>query len=78
MLNEYHDVITHMKTHNAANAHFLKIFERHNALDDKIIQAEQGKVPLTEMEIETLKKEKLRLKDEAYSIIMAYKQKQKL
>ena len=78
MLHEYRDIITHMKENEAANAHFLKIFDKHNELDDKIIKAENGDIPLTEMEIEKLKKEKLRLKDEAYSIIVKYKKENNL
>ncbi len=73
MLHEYRDVITHMKENNAANAHFLKIFDRHNDLDDQITKAENGDVPMTDMELEVLKKEKLHLKDEAYAMIIDYK-----
>ncbi len=78
MLHEYRDVISHMKENQAANAHFLKIFDRHNELDDKINQAEKGSLAITDEEIEKLKKEKLKLKDEAYHIILQYKTKHKL
>ncbi|HEX5710813.1 MAG TPA: DUF465 domain-containing protein [Sulfuricurvum sp.] len=73
MLHEYRDVISHMKENNEANAHFLKIFDRHNSLDDQITEAEKGNIPLTDLELEKLKKEKLLLKDEAYSMIIDYK-----
>jgi uncharacterized protein len=78
MLHEYRDVITHMKENNAANAHFLKIFDRHNALDDQITEAEKGTIPLTDLELEKLKKEKLLLKDEAYAMIIEYKKEHNL
>lgn len=78
MLHEYRDIITHMKENEAANAHFLKIFDRHNELDDKITSAENGDVPFTDLELETLKKEKLKLKDEAYTIILKYKKEHNL
>jgi len=78
MLHEYRDVITHMKENNAANAHFLKIFDRHNALDDQITEAEKGALPLTDLELEKLKKEKLLLKDEAYAMIIDYKKEHNL
>jgi uncharacterized protein YdcH (DUF465 family) len=78
MLHEYRDVITHMKENNAANAHFLKIFDRHNALDDQITEAEKGNVPMTDLELEKLKKEKLLLKDEAYAMIIDYKKEHNL
>lgn len=73
MLHEYRDIITQMKQNNAANAHFLKIFDKHNALDSQITKVENGKAHLTDIEFEVLKKEKLLLKDEAYTLIMLYK-----
>lgn len=70
MLHEYRDEIHELKQQNA---HFAKIFEKHNALDNKIEHAENGDTPMTMLEIETLKKEKLLLKDEAYKMIMDYR-----
>lgn len=78
MLHEYRDIITHMKENQEANAHFLKIFDKHNELDNTIVEAEKGAVPMTDMEIEALKKQKLKLKDEAYGIIVKYKQEHNL
>jgi uncharacterized protein YdcH (DUF465 family) len=78
MLHEYRDVITHMKENEAANAHFLKIFDRHNDLDNQITRAEHGSIALTSIEIEKMKKEKLHLKDEAYNMIIAYKKEHNL
>ena len=70
MLHEYRDEIHDLKQENA---HFAKIFEKHNELDQKIEHAEMGDTPMTDMELETLKKEKLLLKDEAYKMILDYK-----
>lgn len=78
MLHEYRDIITHMKENSAANAHFLRIFDKHNELDDKITKAENGELVLTDKEVETLKKEKLLLKDEAYAILIKYKKEHSL
>jgi len=70
MLHEYRDEIHELKQQNA---HFAKIFEKHNELDQKVEDAEAGRIPLTDVELETLKKEKLLLKDEAYKMIMDYR-----
>ena len=70
MFHEYRDEITKLK---ASNAHFEKMFEEHNDLDQKITNAENGLEPLAPMEIEVLKKQKLRLKDEVYAMIMDYR-----
>ncbi len=73
MLHEYRDEISHLKQENA---HFAKIFEKHNELDQKAKDADEGRLSLTDMELETIKKEKLRLKDEAYKMILEYKKSQ--
>lgn len=71
MLHEYRDEIHDLKQ---SNAHFAKIFEKHNELDQQVEDAEAGRTLLTDMELEVLKKEKLLLKDEAYKMILDYKQ----
>ena len=71
MLHEYRDEIHDLKM---SNAHFAKIFEKHNELDKQVEDAEAGRTLLTDMELEVLKKEKLLLKDEAYKMILDYKQ----
>lgn len=78
MLHEFRDVITHMKEHSKAHAHFLNVFEKHNELDDKVAKAEKGELLLTDTEIEVLKKEKLKLKDEAHAILMKHKKEHNL
>ncbi len=75
MLHEYRDIISKLKLENA---HFAKIFEKHNELDKKITDAEEGREHMDTLELETLKKEKLRLKDEAYALIIAYKKEHNL
>ncbi|WP_263833248.1 YdcH family protein [Sulfurospirillum oryzae] len=75
MLHEYRDVISKLKVENA---HFAKIFEKHNELDQKITDADEGRLHISDLELETMKKEKLRLKDEAYALIVAYKKEHNL
>lgn len=72
MFHEYRDIVSKLKVENA---HFEKIFEKHNELDNKI---EQEGVHMDSVELEKLKKEKLRLKDEAYNMITEYKKKHNL
>jgi uncharacterized protein YdcH (DUF465 family) len=73
MLSEYKNEIHELKMNNA---HFARVFEKHNELDQKIEDAEENRVILTDLELETLKKEKLLLKDEAYKMILDYKKEQ--
>jgi uncharacterized protein len=73
MLHEYKNEIHELKQ---SNAHFAKVFEKHNALDQKIEDVEAERAILTDVELEILKKEKLLLKDEAYKMILDYRKAQ--
>ncbi|MCQ4348043.1 YdcH family protein [Pseudomonas stutzeri] len=66
MFPEYRDLITRLKTENA---HFTRLFDEHNELDQRIKNLEARIELGTDIEIENLKKEKLRLKDELYVIL---------
>jgi uncharacterized protein len=66
MFPEYRDLITRLKGHDH---HFTRLFDKHNELDQQIKNMESHILPGTQEEIETLKKEKLQLKDELYAIL---------
>lgn len=70
MLSEYREEISELKQ---TNAHFAKIFEKHNELDQKAKDADEGRLHLSDTEREKIKKEKLMLKDEALHMILEYK-----
>ena len=66
MFPEYRDLITQLKT---TDRHFLRLFDQHNELDLKIKNMESHISPATREQVETLKKEKLALKDQIYVIL---------
>ncbi|WPP44444.1 YdcH family protein [Pseudomonas sp. AN-1] len=66
MFPEYRDLITRLKTEDA---HFTRLFDEHNELDQRIKNLEARIELGTDAEIETLKKEKLSLKDQLYVIL---------
>lgn len=66
MFPEYRDQITLLKS---TDAHFVRIFDEHNALDQQIKRMESHNEPSTPIQIEQLKKQKLHLKDEVYAIL---------
>jgi uncharacterized protein len=66
MFPEYRDLITSLKGHDA---HFTRLFDKHNELDQLIKNKEAHIEPASQVEIEKLKKEKLALKDELYGIL---------
>jgi len=54
MFHEYREQVTELKTNNA---HFKKVFEKHNDLHDKIEKAEEGGIDhINPVEIEQMKK----------------------
>ena len=52
-----------------ADARFERLFDKHNELDQQIKNMEARIVSASNEEIDTLKKEKLALKDELYQIL---------
>lgn len=68
MFHEYRDIISELKQ---KDAHFHKLFEKHNELDDEIAKLEESHAD--QFAIEAKKKEKLKLKDEIYAIIIKHK-----
>jgi hypothetical protein len=66
MFPEYRDLITQLKT---TDAHFTRLFDEHNAVDQQIQNMESRLEIATSDEIEVLKKEKLQLKDQLYVIL---------
>lgn len=73
MFHEYRDIITELKQ---KDGHFVKVFEKHNELDEAITEMEKNHVD--QFEVEAKKKEKLKLKDEVYNIIIKYKKENNL
>ncbi|MDZ4101870.1 MAG: YdcH family protein [Hydrogenophaga sp.] len=66
MFPEHRELITSLKNNDH---HFTRVFDQHNALDQKIKNLEDGLEIATHAEIEVLKREKLQLKDELYTIL---------
>jgi uncharacterized protein YdcH (DUF465 family) len=66
MFPEYRELISQLK---AQDGHFSRLFDKHNEIDQKLQNMAAGNEPATDIEIEKLKKEKLRLKDELYAIL---------
>jgi len=66
MFPEYRDQVAQLKI---SDLNFVRLFEKHNSLDQKIRHMEAHLEPGTHEEIEQLKKEKLLIKDDLYNIV---------
>lgn len=69
MFPEYREQIAYLR---ANDRHFARIFDEHNDLDHAIKQLETKRASALFAEIETLKKQKLRLKEELYTMLRAH------
>lgn len=68
MFPEFRDLISKLKTEDS---HFTRLFDKHNELDQQIKNIENRIESGSAVDIENLKKEKLKLKDELYVILKA-------
>ncbi len=68
MFPEYRDLITRLKE-EGTNQRFLSLFDKHNQLDHRITAMGTQDAGAIHTEIELLKKEKLRIKDELYVLL---------
>ena len=70
MFPEYRELISKLKQEDA---HFARLFDEHNELDDKIAGLEYDPVTraTADAEVSVLKQIKFELKDELYSILKA-------
>ena len=66
MFPEFRERISQLKGNDA---HFTRLFDQHNALDQKIKNMEAHIESGSAVDIENLKKEKLALKDQLYQIL---------
>ncbi len=66
MFPEYRELISRLKQEDG---HFAKLFERHNSLDQTIKNMESGIEAAGAADIESMKKEKLALKDALYGYL---------
>lgn len=68
MFPEHRELITQLKNENP---HFLSLYDKHERLDDEIARREGPNGNGYSDEVVLLKKEKLRLKDKLYQMVIA-------
>lgn len=64
MFHENRELVNNLRK---TDAYFEKVFQKHNALDEEVREMEKNH--LNSKEIENKKKEKLKLKDELFSLL---------
>ena len=71
---EFTDVINDLKE---GNAHFSRLQASYHRLTGKVENLEEHDMPVADFTIEDMKKQRVKLKDELYHMLMAYRAGQK-
>ena len=59
------------------NAHFSRLFGSYNRLTGKVEDLEEHDMPVADFTLEDMKKQRVKLKDEIYHILLAFRAGQK-
>ena len=60
-------------TLKAGNAHFARLFASYNRLTGKVEDLEENDMPVADFTLEDMKKQRVKLKDELYHMLLPYR-----
>ena len=69
LAHEFPQYLEKMRTLRATDAHFASLFSRYDSENQTIIKYEQGAGAISDEALETLKKSRLKIKDEIYGLL---------
>ena len=69
LINEFPEYRERINQLVAENGHFARLQESYDRLTTRIEGLEDERMPISDEELEKLKKERLRLKDELYALL---------
>ncbi|MDP2808934.1 MAG: DUF465 domain-containing protein [Rhodocyclaceae bacterium] len=67
---DMHDAIDALK---ATNGHFAGLFARYDRLTGKVENLEEHDMPVADFTLEDMKKQRVKLKDEIYHLLLAFR-----
>lgn len=77
---EHHDLHTEFPDmHDAihvlreSNAHFSRLFDSYHRLTGKVENLEEHDMPVADFTLEDMKKQRVKLKDELYHLLLAFR-----
>ncbi|NWG30029.1 MAG: DUF465 domain-containing protein [Rhodocyclaceae bacterium] len=77
LYTEFPDLRDAIDTMKAESGFFAALFARYNRLTGKVEDLEEHDMPVADFTLEDMKKARVRLKDEIYQLLMAYRIGQK-
>jgi uncharacterized protein YdcH (DUF465 family) len=77
LYTEFTDMRDAIDTLKAGNSYFAGLFARYNRLTGKVEDLEEHDMPVADFTLEDMKKARVKLKDEIYHLLMAFRLGQK-
>jgi uncharacterized protein YdcH (DUF465 family) len=77
LYNEFPDMRDAIDVLKGGNAHFSRLFGSYNRLTGKVEDLEEHDMPVADFTLEDMKKQRVKLKDEIYHILLAFRAGQK-
>jgi hypothetical protein len=71
--HEFPDMNDAIDALKARNAHFAMLYHSYNRLTGKVEDLEEHDMPVADFTIEDMKKQRVRLKDELYHLLLAFR-----
>lgn len=71
--SEFPDMADAINVLKAGNAHFAKLYATYHRLTGRVEDLEEHDMPVADFTIEDMKKQRVKLKDELYHILLAYR-----
>ena len=73
LAHEFPEHIEAMQTLKLKDAHFSKLFDDYHSITDEVESLERADLPVHDVLIEEMKKQRVVLKDELYRVLVANK-----
>ncbi len=77
LVGEFPEMADAIEMLNRSNAYFAKTFAQYHRLTGKVEHLEEHDMPVADFTLEDLKKMRVKLKDELYHFLLAYRTGQK-
>lgn len=77
LYNEFPDMRDAINAMKAGSGHFAGLFARYDRLTGKVENLEEHDMPVADFTLEDMKKARVKLKDEIYQLLIAFRVGQK-
>lgn len=73
LLSEFPELADAINALKGGNAHFGRLYATYHRLTGKVENLEEHDMPVADFTLEDMKKQRVKLKDELYHMLMAYR-----